>query len=377
MVKLPISVCYLVRNEEAFLEESLRSVASFASEIIVVDTGSGDRTVDIAKQFTSQIYSFTWQNDFAKARNFAAQKASQKWILFVDGDEILEQNAAQKIEAFVADDFVHAYSVVQRNYSESRNIIGWVSEGPPAHIQSLTEGCQFAGYVDNIMYKLYRNNLGISWDGVVHETIIHSCRKLGLRWEETSIVFHHLSEAKKPEFKFKKKKYYLDLALEKLKQDSNHENPWFELAICFCNLGIWAEGEKAFAEAIRIRPTWNEAKLMRAQTLLQLERFSEAELVLRELLETSFHFEDVLAYLSTALLYQRKYEECLKIIEAGESIGLKHPHFHINAATLLFELKEYLKCRGHLEKARDIVPHDIFVQESLVKVDQLIESPMR
>lgn len=374
MATLPISVCYIVKDEAAFLEASLASVVPFASEIIVVDTGSSDQTVEIARRFTSQVLFFEWKDDFSKARNFAASLAQEPWILFVDGDEIVDDSAADEICSLIKNESVHAYSVMQRNYSEPRNIIGWVSSSVPQSINRWVEGMNFTGYVDNMMYKLYRNHCGIEWSGVIHETIIHSCRSKNLNWRESLVVFHHLAEAKKPELKFRKKKYYLELALQKLKNDSLHENPWFELAICFCNLEMWNEGEKALAEALKIRPDWHEARLMRAQVLLQLEHFQMAEVELRALLETSFHFEDVLAHLSTALLYQAKFDECLKIISAGEAIGLKHPHFHINAATLLFELKDFQRCREHLVQAREIVPQDLFVQESLVKVGDILSA---
>lgn len=82
-----ISVVLIVKNEEDLLARCLESVKD-ADEIIVVDTGSTDRTIEIAKKFTDKVYTdFTWCDDFAKARNHAKSKATKDWIFSIDADE--------------------------------------------------------------------------------------------------------------------------------------------------------------------------------------------------------------------------------------------------------------------------------------------------
>ena len=66
-----ISVCMIVKNEEAVLERCLDSLNGIAEEIIIVDTGSTDKTKEIAAKYTDKIYDFTWIHDFSAARNFA------------------------------------------------------------------------------------------------------------------------------------------------------------------------------------------------------------------------------------------------------------------------------------------------------------------
>ena len=68
---ITISLCMIVKNEEPVLARCLDSVASMMDEIIIVDTGSTDRTKEIAAQYTSRIYDFTWCDDFSAARNYA------------------------------------------------------------------------------------------------------------------------------------------------------------------------------------------------------------------------------------------------------------------------------------------------------------------
>lgn len=88
-----ISLCMIVKDEEKNLYKCLNSVKKYIDEIIIVDTGSNDKTKEIAKSFTQDVYDFNWCNDFSKARNFSIEKAKNDWILILDGDEeVIEFN---------------------------------------------------------------------------------------------------------------------------------------------------------------------------------------------------------------------------------------------------------------------------------------------
>ena len=91
-----ISVCMIVKNEEAVLARCLDSLKGIADEIVIVDTGSTDRTKEIASLYTSRIYDFTWIYDFAAARNFAFSKATCDYIYSADADEVLEEKDREK-----------------------------------------------------------------------------------------------------------------------------------------------------------------------------------------------------------------------------------------------------------------------------------------
>ena len=93
-----LSVCMIVKNEEKVLERCLRSIHGIADEIIVVETGSTDKTKEIALQYTDKVYDFEWANDFAKARNYAASKATGEWILAIDADEYVDRDQFEKFK---------------------------------------------------------------------------------------------------------------------------------------------------------------------------------------------------------------------------------------------------------------------------------------
>ena len=85
-----ISLCMIVKNEEAVLARCLDSIADLMDEIIIVDTGSTDHTKEIAAKYTSQIYDFKWTSDFSAARNFSFSKANMDYIYTADADEVLD-----------------------------------------------------------------------------------------------------------------------------------------------------------------------------------------------------------------------------------------------------------------------------------------------
>lgn len=86
-----ISLCMIVKNEEMHLARCLDSISELVDEIIIVDTGSEDRTKDIAYEYTSKVYSYPWKDDFSDARNYSFSKASMDYCMWMDADDILEE----------------------------------------------------------------------------------------------------------------------------------------------------------------------------------------------------------------------------------------------------------------------------------------------
>ena len=85
-----ISLCMIVKNEEMHIARCLDSVAELVEEIVIVDTGSTDRTVEIVSGYTSKVYSYPWKDDFSDARNYSFSKASMDYCMWMDADDVLE-----------------------------------------------------------------------------------------------------------------------------------------------------------------------------------------------------------------------------------------------------------------------------------------------
>ena len=94
--KITISLCMIVKNEEQVLARCLDSVADLMDEIIIVDTGSTDRTKEIAARYTDKIYDFEWIEDFSAARNYAFSKATCEYIYTADADEVISTENREK-----------------------------------------------------------------------------------------------------------------------------------------------------------------------------------------------------------------------------------------------------------------------------------------
>ena len=87
---MPLSVCIITKDEEQNIARCLECLAPYGFELIVADTGSSDRTKEIALRYTDKVYEFPWRDDFAAAKNFAVSKASGDAVMVVDADEFLE-----------------------------------------------------------------------------------------------------------------------------------------------------------------------------------------------------------------------------------------------------------------------------------------------
>src|SRR3989338_7693689 len=100
--KMPtISLCMITKNEEKYLEQCLDSVKDIVDEIIIVDTGSKDKTKEIAKKFSAKIFDFEWVDNFSAARNESLKHAAKDWILVLDADEVVEKKDLERIKELI------------------------------------------------------------------------------------------------------------------------------------------------------------------------------------------------------------------------------------------------------------------------------------
>lgn len=113
-----ISLCMIVKDEEEVLDQCLQSVAPYCDEIIIVDTGSTDKTKEIAKKYTDNIYDFKWVDDFSAARNFSFKQATKDFILWLDADDILLEEDQRKLAELKEklNDNIDAVSMIYHAY---------------------------------------------------------------------------------------------------------------------------------------------------------------------------------------------------------------------------------------------------------------------
>jgi tetratricopeptide (TPR) repeat protein len=153
---MTISLCMIVKNEEAMLPRCLESVRHVADEMVVVDTGSTDHTVEIAESFGARVLFYPWDGSFSNARNFAMDRAEMDWILILDADSEFEREDTDKLREMVS-----GRSAATAYYCTTLSYLGETPD--PANMLS------------NLNICLVKNHMGYRFAGDIHEQII--CRK--------------------------------------------------------------------------------------------------------------------------------------------------------------------------------------------------------
>lgn len=146
-----LSVCLIVRDEERCLARALDSIKGLADQIVVVDTGSTDSTIEIARTAGAEVFSLPWPGSFAVARNHSISLARCPWVLVLDADEWLDEQSGVAIERVISGGVPGIYCPRIRSYNSPEHIAGDASE--------------------HYIGRLFPNNQGISFFGVIHEQL--------------------------------------------------------------------------------------------------------------------------------------------------------------------------------------------------------------
>lgn len=173
---MKISACLIVKNEERTLDRCLDSIHGHVDEIVVVDTGSHDRTKDVARRYTPRILDYPWRHDFAAARQFSFDRATGDWAFWLDADDVVHNAAAIRAATAAAPPDVNCF------YWKYR-------AGADPHGNST---CEFW------RERLVRNDRSFRWCGRVHEVLVPRSRAVVRRDEDVLVVHHRQTEGRDP-----------------------------------------------------------------------------------------------------------------------------------------------------------------------------------
>ncbi len=163
---LKITACVIVKNEEENLPRWLQCAKSLANEIVVVDTGSTDRSAELARAAGAHVYSFAWRQDFSAAKNFAVQKAKGDWIVFLDADEFFREEDIPKVKAHI------------QNFDKEARIEGFIC--PLVNIDTDRGG---AIMFESVAFRVFRRHPDIRYHGKIHEML----KAQGGKWKVVSV----------------------------------------------------------------------------------------------------------------------------------------------------------------------------------------------
>ena len=165
-----ISLCMIVKDEEKVIGNCLSSIHDLVDEIIIVDTGSTDKTKEICKLFTDKIYDFEWNYDFSSARNYSFSHATSDYIMWLDADDILKEEDRIKLKKLKEemDGSIDVYSLIYnyRHNEEGKCIYSFMRE------------------------RILKNNDKLYWTCIVHELLNYDEPKQSI---DTDIIVTHTS----------------------------------------------------------------------------------------------------------------------------------------------------------------------------------------
>jgi tetratricopeptide (TPR) repeat protein len=150
---LTLSLCMIVRDEEQMLPRCLAAVAGAVDEMIIVDTGSTDKTVEIAKSFGAKVIEFPWTGSFAEARNVSFEAATGDWVMYLDADEVLVAEDVRELRALTGCTWREAFYLVETSYT------GELGDG---------------GAMVNNALRVFRNRPEYRFKDRLHEQIAHT-----------------------------------------------------------------------------------------------------------------------------------------------------------------------------------------------------------
>jgi len=264
-----LSVCMIVKNEERFLGQCLASVKDIADELIVIDTGSTDRTVEIARQHGAHVGHFEWCNDFAAARNASIAPATGDWILYLDADEELNSDFVSGLTKLLNNREVNLYRLALVNHHQGECSKSYVP-------------------------RLYRNMPGIAFTGCVHEGVFTHIEKVSSCWQMCSVfgelvITHYGYEQKVMQERDKLKRNH-DLLVKAIKETPNEFYFHMQLGL---ELGRMGKKEESFQEY--------DLALNLAETI----GFNKITPEVRETLLTQY---------SAYLLKDQRYQEVVQVL---------------------------------------------------------------
>lgn len=165
-----ISVCMIIKDEEKYIKQCIESVLSVADEIILVDTGSTDKTLEIAKEYEIvKIFNYKWDYNFSNARNYSLSKATGDFIMILDGDETLYNQDVQKLVKLVNETNSNGISIVINNYNDEN---------------------ESENFITHTNMRLFEKNI-FKYVGIIHEQLVPIDNTKQIKIDSSDIRINH------------------------------------------------------------------------------------------------------------------------------------------------------------------------------------------
>ena len=362
-----ISLAMIVKNEEAALAHCLESVKALVDEIIIVDTGSTDNTIDIARGFGAEVHHFQWRDDFSAARNESLKHCKGEWALILDGDEAVDPLDYEIIKNACIHPRAEAYELIHRHYMNTPNLVIQDSKTVP-NKSKYGEGKNLPFYADTRTTRLVKMFDGLRYAGSIHETFDPLLLSLRKAIPELDAVIHHYGKLFDDREEYKTQ-YYLMLAMRDVEKNPDDIVAQFYLLQQALIAKQW-ETVISAAQAIR-KAGVNAAFVLYGggQALQELGRHKEAIEFFDELLSHDPKH-------SLALLYKASSCRALGNVSLSRQLIMRalelDPTFtpaYGRLAELEFALKNFDAARQAILNAIKIAPKEPSLYSDLITVE--------
>lgn len=330
---ITLSVCYIVKDEEEMLRKTLPSVSAVADELIIVDTGSTDRTIEVAKSFGAKIYEFPWKNDFAAARNRALENVSSDWILFLDADEFVPLESMKKLKAELA-----------LSKASAHQLIMW--QAKPDTIEKQTSFYRT---------RVFRNYKGYYFSRPVNEQLVDVEKRLVCGPALKDIEVYHWGYHLPKDKMEKKQRRNIALLAENLKHPYYAKDAamHYLLASNLKDIGLFAEALVEFDQAIALtadRSMKNIATIRKGWCLLNLRKLNEALACAREILSADEKSVEAMNLGASVLLSVGMFDEAIFVLRKSQEVSIpENPGFFLDTAQYT-TLPNYLLAKAYMNK---------------------------
>ena len=229
---MKLSACVITKNEEENIGTWLASMKKIADEMIVVDTGSTDRTVEMAKEAGARVFHHTWQNDFAAAKNAALEKAEGDWILFLDADEYFSPQTLPKVRP-----------LLEKVEASPKPIVGVICR--LINIDKDQDN-RFMGAIFQL--RIFRNSRDLRYEGKIHEHIVDVRREEHEMFATPELVIFHTGYSL--HLVRKKLERNLDFLRQKEEAQGESVDDALHYMDCYYGLGDFAKAAEYAQKAI-------------------------------------------------------------------------------------------------------------------------------
>lgn len=266
-----ISLCMIVKNEEKNLPRCLRSLLPVVDELVIADTGSIDRTCEIAAIFGARVIRIPWTDDYSAARNASLNEARGEWILAMDADEVISAQDYDTIRSLVRSSPSGnvAFSVVSRNYTNRVDLETWRANRGEYPLEEVGRG-----WMPSEKTRLFPNQASLRFENPLHEMVEPSLERQGIPTLSAPFVVHHYGYLD-DERQQRKLQHYYELGKRKLVETGGSPKAIVELAIQAAGVKKYEEAMSLWQSALRIDPASPLAHFNLGHVCLQMGMFKE------------------------------------------------------------------------------------------------------